>query len=93
MMPPTEPTLDNYKLVVENDFARYFANSLIVTVGSSAGPARVLHGCLAIVRGKSRFLNWTNSLFLLGLAIPLHATIIPIYWRSRAPICMTPCWP
>jgi raffinose/stachyose/melibiose transport system permease protein len=31
MMPPSEPTLDNYKLVVENDFARYFANSLIVT--------------------------------------------------------------
>jgi raffinose/stachyose/melibiose transport system permease protein len=81
MMPPTEPTLDNYKLVVENDFARYFANSLIVTVGSTI-PALFVSfmAAYAIVRGKSRFLNWTNSLFLLGLAIPLHATIIPIYW-------------
>ena len=81
MMPPAEPTLDNYKLVLENDFTRYFANSLIVTVGSVI-PALLVSfmAAYAIVRGKSRFLNWTNNLFLLGLAIPLHATIIPIYW-------------
>lgn len=81
MMPPAEPTLDNYKLVLENDFARYFANSLIVTAGS-VFPALLVAfmAAYAIVRGKSRFLGWTNNLFLLGLAIPLHATIIPIYW-------------
>ena len=66
---------------VENDFARYFANSLIVTVGSVV-PALLVSfmAAYAIVRGRSRFLSWTNNLFLLGLAIPLHATIIPIYW-------------
>ena len=32
--PPTEPTLDNYKLVIENDFIRYFVNSVIVTLGA-----------------------------------------------------------
>jgi len=32
------------------------------------------------VRGSGWFLSSTNKLFLLGLAIPLHATIIPIYW-------------
>jgi raffinose/stachyose/melibiose transport system permease protein len=81
MMPAAEPTLDNYKLVLENDFARYFANSLIVTAGS-VFPALLVAfmAAYAIVRGKSRFLGWTNNLFLLGLAIPLHATIIPIYW-------------
>lgn len=81
MLPPAEPTLDNYKLVLENDFAKYFANSLIVTVGSVL-PALLVSfmAAYAIVRGKSKFLNWTNNLFLLGLAIPLHATIIPIYW-------------
>src|SRR3954469_14721670 len=26
---PTSPTLDNYRLVLENDFARYFLNSVI----------------------------------------------------------------
>ena len=81
MMPPSEPTLDNYKLVLENDFAMYFVNSLLVTVGSVV-PALLVSfmAAYAIVRGKTRFLGWTNRLFLLGLAIPLHATIIPIYW-------------
>ncbi|MBD1542895.1 carbohydrate ABC transporter permease [Arthrobacter sp. IA7] len=81
MLPPTEPTLDNYKLVLENDFARYFVNSVIVTLGTVI-PALFVSfmAAYAIVRGKGRFVNWTNNLFLLGLAIPLHATIIPIYW-------------
>lgn len=81
MLPPSEPTLDNYQLVLENDFAKYFINSLIVTIGSVVPALFVAFmAAYAIVRGKGRFLNWTNSLFLLGLAIPLHATIIPIYW-------------
>ena len=81
MAPPTEPTLANYELVLENDFALYFANSLIVTVGSVI-PTLVVSfmAAYAIVRGRGRFLSFTNKLFLLGLAIPLHATIIPIYW-------------
>ena len=81
MMPPTEPTLDNYKLVLEKDFAMYFANSLIVTIGSVI-PALLVSfmAAYAIVRGSGWFVNSTNKLFLLGLAIPLHATIIPIYW-------------
>ena len=34
----------------------------------------------AIVRGVgNRWLRWTNNLFLMGLAIPLQAVIIPIY--------------
>ena len=33
----------------------------------------------AIVRGDSRLLRCSRGLFLLGLAIPLQATIIPIY--------------
>lgn len=81
MLPPTEPTLDNYKLVLENDFARYFVNSVVVTLGTVI-PALFVSfmAAYAIVRGRGRFVNWTNNLFLLGLAIPLHATIIPIYW-------------
>jgi raffinose/stachyose/melibiose transport system permease protein len=81
MLPPAEPTLDNYKLVLENDFARYFLNSVVVTLGTVI-PALFVSfmAAYAIVRGRGRFVNWTNNLFLLGLAIPLHATIIPIYW-------------
>lgn len=81
MAPPTEPTLANYRLVLENNFVQYFANSLIVTIGSVVPTLFVsFMAAYAIVRGKGLFLNITNKLFLLGLAIPLHATIIPIYW-------------
>ncbi len=53
---------------------------MIVTIGTVI-PV-VLFGFLAsyaIVRGNSRFLRFSRGLFLLGLAIPLQATIIPIY--------------
>ena len=78
---PTEPTLDNYRLVIESDFPRFFLNSVIVAAGTviPAG-AIAFMAAYAIVRGAgSRFLALTNGLFLLGLAIPLQATIIPVY--------------
>ncbi|HEX4812651.1 MAG TPA: carbohydrate ABC transporter permease [Nonomuraea sp.] len=81
LAPPADPTLDNYRLVIESDFIRYFVNSLIVTAGAVV-PAGVVSfmAAYAVVRGGSgRFLRWTNSLFLMGLAIPLQATIIPVY--------------
>ncbi|WP_229069909.1 carbohydrate ABC transporter permease [Actinoplanes sp. DH11] len=82
LAPPTNPTLDNYRFVLENDFVRYFINSVIVTVGA-VGPAVLVSfmAAYAIVRGSaaSRFLRGVNGLFLMGLAIPLQAVIIPIY--------------
>ena len=77
---PIPPTVTAYQQVVEAGIGRYFANSVIVTVGTVI-PV-VLFGFLAsyaIVRGQSRFLRYTRGLFLFGLAIPLQATIIPIY--------------
>ncbi|HEX7741226.1 MAG TPA: carbohydrate ABC transporter permease, partial [Sphingobium sp.] len=79
--PPSDPTLDNYKTVLDNDILRYFFNSVVVTVGATV-PAVVISfmAAYAIVRGVSnRVLRWTNNLFLTGLAIPLQAVIIPIY--------------
>ncbi|MGA4989515.1 carbohydrate ABC transporter permease [Nonomuraea bangladeshensis] len=79
--PPTEPTLANYQMVVESGFIRYFVNSLVVAIGAVAPAVAVsFMAAYAIVRGGgSRFLRSTNSLFLMGLAIPLQATVIPIY--------------
>ncbi|HEY4728093.1 MAG TPA: carbohydrate ABC transporter permease, partial [Actinomycetes bacterium] len=34
LAPPAEPTLDNYKVVIEADFVRYFVNSTIVALGA-----------------------------------------------------------
>jgi raffinose/stachyose/melibiose transport system permease protein len=78
---PAEPTLENYRKVIEADFVRYFANSTIVAVGTTV-PAVLISfmAAFAIVRGGTgRFLGLTNAVFLMGLAIPLQATIIPIY--------------
>ncbi|MFE1239038.1 carbohydrate ABC transporter permease [Streptomyces tendae] len=81
LVPPADPTLDNYRLVVESDFLRYFANSVVVTVGAVV-PAVVFSfmAAYAIVRGRRmRVLRAMNGLFLMGLAIPLQATVIPVY--------------
>jgi raffinose/stachyose/melibiose transport system permease protein len=78
---PTSPTLANFQLVLENQFARYFLNSLIVTLGSVIPAVAIsFMAAFAIVRGgRGWFLRSLNSMFLMGLAIPLQATIIPVY--------------
>ncbi|POH57180.1 carbohydrate ABC transporter permease [Arthrobacter glacialis] len=77
---PAEPTLDNYKMVLANDFGRYFLNSVIVTLGATVPAVGFsFMAAFAIVRGRGRFLKTVNGLFLMGLAIPLQATIIPVY--------------
>jgi raffinose/stachyose/melibiose transport system permease protein len=79
--PPTAPTLDNYKVVIEADFARYFINSVIITLGAVVPAVLVsFMAAYAVVRASDRWLlRSVNSLFLMGLAIPLQAAIIPVY--------------
>ncbi|GAA1670324.1 carbohydrate ABC transporter permease [Kribbella sp. NPDC056951] len=78
---PTAPTAENYRMVIEADFPRYFVNSVIVTAGTIIPAVTISFlAAYAIVRGAgSRFLAGVNGLFLMGLAIPLQATIIPVY--------------
>ncbi|MFI7135151.1 carbohydrate ABC transporter permease [Nonomuraea sp. NPDC050153] len=81
LLPPDAPTLDNYALVLGNDFALYFLNSVIVTVTATTLTLAVsFTAAYAIVRSERRSLRLTFRLFLLGLAIPLQATIIPVYY-------------
>jgi raffinose/stachyose/melibiose transport system permease protein len=81
LKPPTEFTFENYQLVIESDFVRYFTNSVIVTAGAIL-PATLISfmAAYAIVRGAgNRFLRTVNGIFLMGLAIPLQAVVIPVY--------------
>jgi raffinose/stachyose/melibiose transport system permease protein len=81
LAPPADPTLENYQLVLQNDFLRYFANSVIVTLGTVViTVAASLMAAYYVVRSRSRFAGFTYKAFLLGLAIPLQATIIPVYY-------------
>lgn len=81
LAPPSEPTLDNYRLVLESGFTTYLVNSVVVT---TAAVLLTLVVCVlaayTIVRNDSRLVQSSFQVFLLGLAIPLQATIIPIYW-------------
>jgi raffinose/stachyose/melibiose transport system permease protein len=81
LIPPKQWTFDNYKLVIESDIARYFLNSVIVTAGAVIPAVAIsFMAAYAIVRGVgNRWLRSMNSLFLMGLAIPLQAVIIPVY--------------
>ena len=79
-LPPSHPTLDNYSYVWNNGFALYVVNSVFVTVISIVLILLVsLLAAYAITRIQGRFVQVVFSLFLLGLAVPLQATIIPLY--------------
>ena len=79
-LPPSHPTLDNYQYVISNDFGIYFFNTVFVTVCSVFIILVVSFlAAYSISRIRNRFTGIVFSLFLLGLAIPLQATIIPIY--------------
>jgi raffinose/stachyose/melibiose transport system permease protein len=78
---PSHPTLESYKLVLDNDFALYFTNSVIVTVVSVA--VIVLVSVMAsyyLVRSGTALSRRVLGLILLGIAIPIQATIVPVYY-------------
>jgi raffinose/stachyose/melibiose transport system permease protein len=80
LRPPSSPTFHNYQLVIEGHFAQYFVNSVVVTAGAIIPAVLVsFMAAFAIVRGSGVFLKSVNGLFLMGLAIPLQAVIIPVY--------------
>jgi raffinose/stachyose/melibiose transport system permease protein len=81
LAPPADITFDNYLLVLQSGFGLYFLNSVIITVSAVAVTVAIsLMAAYAVVRGNGRFVRSTFSVFLLGLAIPTHATIIPLYY-------------
>jgi len=79
-LPPSNPTIENYLGVIQNGIGLYFLNSAFVTVISVVLIVAVsLLAAYAIARIRSRVVQLTFRMFLLGLAIPLQAAIIPIY--------------
>ena len=81
LLPPAHPTLRAYGTVLENRFMLYFGNSAIVTVATTAIVVTIcLMAAYYIVRSRTRLAQRSFSLILLGLAIPLQATIIPVYY-------------
>lgn len=58
----------------------YFVNSLFVTTMSIAiSLMAAMMACYAITRIKWKLSKLTNAFFMLGLTIPLQASIVPVY--------------
>lgn len=79
-LPPAHPYFGNYSAVLTQGFDRYFLNSAVVAVVSLVLIlAFGLMASYAIVRLDGWFSSRMFTLFLVGLAIPIQAAIIPLY--------------
>ncbi|MBB2891200.1 carbohydrate ABC transporter permease [Flexivirga oryzae] len=78
---PSNPTLRAYRTVLQNDFLRYFFNSLLVAVVTVVVVVAIsLMASYVIVRRSSAIARLSQRVFLLGIAIPIQATIVPVYY-------------
>lgn len=78
---PSNATLDAYTRVLENDFLLFFLNSVVVTAVAVAATLTVsLMASYVVVRSRSRFGANVFRVALLGIAIPIQAAIIPVYY-------------
>lgn len=78
---PSNPTMAAYGRVLRNDFALYFMNSVIVTVSSVIViSATSFMAAYVIVRRRTPGSARLFQALLLGIAIPIQATIVPVYY-------------
>ncbi|MFD1828189.1 MULTISPECIES: carbohydrate ABC transporter permease [Streptomyces] len=77
---PGDLTLDNYRKVLEGDFFTYLFNTLIVTAATAVIVIVLSVGVgYTVVRTLSDTSRRIFQFFLLGLAIPAQAVILPVY--------------
>jgi xylobiose transport system permease protein len=78
---PAKLTLQNYIADFSNGFGQDFLNTLVVTVSVVAIVLLVVPPlAYAIVRARGRATAAVFRLFLLGLAIPAQAVIVPMFY-------------
>lgn len=78
---PSHPNLGAYRRVFENDFLLYVGNSVFVTLVTVTIILIVsFMVSYMIVRRNDAFSRGIYKLIITGLAIPMQATIIPVYY-------------
>ncbi|MDT0300898.1 carbohydrate ABC transporter permease [Streptomonospora wellingtoniae] len=79
-LPPLDPVAGNYTEVLSSGLALYFLNSLfVVTLSVGLIVFVSFLAAYVIARISSRAVRGVFTTFLMGLAIPLQAAIIPVY--------------
>lgn len=77
---PRNLTFENFTNLITSNFGQYFANSLIVTVVGVIGTVVLaILSAYAITRFQTRLNTPMLLLFLAGLMVPVHVTLIPLY--------------
>lgn len=78
---PSHLTTANFKLVFQDGFLRFFLNTGIVTVAVVLIVVMLVPPLsFAIVRNRSRTVTFVFRVFLLGLAVPIQAVMVPIFY-------------
>lgn len=77
---PQDPSLENYRLVIENDFFVFLRNSLVV-VSISVVLVVIVSAMAAYVFSRFEFRGRSVlfTLIIAGLIVPIHVTLIPIF--------------
>lgn len=81
---PEKFSLINYQRIIEKSFYRYFLNSAFVV--SIAMVLILMLGSIAsfgLARIKFKFRNFFYYVFISGLTISIHVTLIPVYVMTR----------
>lgn len=85
LAPPLQPTLDNIVLVLGSSFPTYLLNTVIVTVVVvTIVVVLVVPLAYVVVRNRGRVVFTVFRVFLLGLAIPVQAVAIPVFYLMSA---------
>lgn len=83
---PEKFRIDNYlRAIFEGNVGTYYINSIIITFVVVI--VTICLGCMAsyaIARMNWKYSNITLNIFLLGMMIPIYATIIPLFSMFKA---------
>ncbi|WP_417580257.1 carbohydrate ABC transporter permease [Pelagibacterium sp.] len=82
---PSMPTLENYRTVLfESNVPRYFLNSLIISIGSTALALFIaIFAAYGFARFKFRGKSYYQSFILIGQLLPTAAIIVPLFVTLR----------
>lgn len=82
---PREPTLGNFqKVLFDSNIPRYFLNSVIISVGSTAlALFLAVFASYGFARFEFRGKPWLQSFVLVGQLLPTAAIIVPLFITLR----------
>lgn len=77
---PESLTVENFTSLFNSDFGKYFLNSLVIAgVAVTGTVVLAILAAYPLSRFRSRLNTPMMLLFLAGIMVPVHVTLIPIY--------------